>query len=50
MLDGRIGFTGGVGIADQWNGHAQDPQYWRDLHFRVEGPAVAQMQSAFMDN
>ena len=50
VLDGRIGFTGGVGIADQWNGHAQDPQHWRDLHFRVEGPVVAQMQSAFMDN
>ncbi|MDQ6646427.1 MAG: phospholipase D-like domain-containing protein [Pseudomonadota bacterium] len=50
VVDGRIGFTGGVGIADQWRGHAQDPQHWRDIHFRVEGPAVAQLQSGFMDN
>jgi cardiolipin synthase A/B len=50
VIDGAIGFTGGVGIADQWTGNAQDPQHWRDTHFRIEGPAVAQMQSAFMDN
>lgn len=50
VVDGRVGFTGGVGIADQWEGHAQDPDHWRDSHFRVEGPAVAQMQAAFMDN
>jgi cardiolipin synthase A/B len=50
IVDGRVGFTGGVGIADQWQGRAQSPDHWRDLHFRVEGPAVAQMQAAFMDN
>ena len=50
VIDGRIGFTGGVGIVDQWNGHAQDPEHWRDIHFRVEGPVVAQMQAGFMDN
>ncbi|MET0655307.1 MAG: phospholipase D-like domain-containing protein [Pseudoxanthomonas sp.] len=50
VVDGRIGFTGGVGIADQWTGHAQDPDHWRDSHFRLEGPAVAQMQAAFNDN
>jgi len=50
VVDGRIGFTGGVGVADQWTGHAQDPDHWRDSHFRVEGPAVAQMQAAFNDN
>jgi len=50
VVDGRIGFTGGVGIADQWTGHAQDPEHWRDIHFRVEGPVVAQMQACFMDN
>ena len=50
VVDGRIGFTGGVGIADKWSGNAQDPDHWRDTHYRVEGPAVAQMQSAFMDN
>ena len=50
VVDGRIGFTGGVGIADNWEGHAQDPDHWRDLHFRVEGPVVAQFQAAFNDN
>ncbi len=50
VVDGRVGFTGGVGIADEWSGHAQDPGHWRDGHYQVEGPVVAQMQSAFMDN
>ena len=50
VVDGRIGFTGGVGIADKWDGNAQDAEHWRDTHYRVEGPAVAQMQSAFSDN
>jgi cardiolipin synthase len=50
VVDGRIGFTGGVGIADPWNGNAQDAEHWRDSHYRLEGPAVAQMQAAFMDN
>ncbi len=50
VIDGRIGFTGGVGIADQWRGDARDPSQWRDTHFRVEGPVVAQMQAVFMDN
>jgi cardiolipin synthase len=50
VVDGRIGFTGGVGIADQWDGDAADPAHWRDMHFRVEGPVVAQFQAAFNDN
>ena len=50
VVDGRIGFTGGVGIADQWSGDARNPKEWRDTHFRVEGPVVAQMQAVFMDN
>jgi cardiolipin synthase len=50
VVDGKVGFTGGVGIADNWLGHAQDADHWRDSHFRIEGPAVAQMQAAFMDN
>ncbi len=50
VVDGRIGFTGGVGIADQWSGNAEDPKHWRDSHYLLEGPAVAQMQAAFMDN
>ncbi|MBC8132636.1 MAG: cardiolipin synthase B, partial [Deltaproteobacteria bacterium] len=50
VVDGRIGFTGGVGIADLWSGNAQDPSHWRDTHYRLEGPAVSQMQGVFMDN
>src|SRR5690606_3375215 len=49
VVDGRVGFTGGVGIADQWQGQAQDPDHWRDMHFRIEGPVVAQVQATFMD-
>jgi cardiolipin synthase len=50
VIDGKVGFTGGVGIADVWSGNAQDPDHWRDTHFRAEGPVVAQMQAVFMDN
>ena len=50
VVDGKVGFTGGVGIAGLWTGDAQDPQHWRDTHFRAEGPVVAQMQAVFLDN
>ncbi|MBK6867213.1 MAG: cardiolipin synthase B [Burkholderiales bacterium] len=50
VVDGRVAFTGGVGVAEQWTGHAQDPEHWRDMHFQVEGPVVAQFQAAFNDN
>jgi cardiolipin synthase len=50
VTDGSTGFTGGVGIAGVWTGDAQDPQHWRDTHFKVEGPVVAQMQAVFIDN
>ena len=50
VVDGRIGYTGGVGIAHHWRGQARNPQEWRDSHFRVEGPMVAQMLSVFLDN
>ncbi|MBA2628354.1 MAG: cardiolipin synthase B [Gemmatimonadales bacterium] len=50
VVDGVVGFTGGVGIADNWLGNAGDPDHWRDSHFRITGPAVAQMQATFMDN
>jgi cardiolipin synthase len=50
IIDGELGFTGGVGIADQWLGNASNPNEWRDTHFQVYGPVVAQMQAVFMDN
>lgn len=50
VVDGLLGFTGGVGIADPWQGDARHPGEWRDTHFKVRGPVVAQMQSVFLDN
>ncbi|WP_454827258.1 cardiolipin synthase [Paraburkholderia xenovorans] len=50
VIDGRIGFTGGVGIAPEWTGHAENEKHWRDTHFRVAGPVVGHMQAVFMDN
>jgi cardiolipin synthase len=50
IVDGRTAFIGGVGIADEWSGHAQDPKHWRDNHYKVTGPVVAQLQAAFMSN
>lgn len=50
IVDGRVGFSGGVGIADNWLGNADSPDHWRDTVVRVEGPVVTQMQFAFMDN
>jgi cardiolipin synthase A/B len=50
VVDGNVGFTGGVGIADAWLGNADRKDRWRDSHYRIRGPAVAQMQSVFNDN
>ena len=50
IVDGKVGFTGGVGIADVWSGDAEDPEHWRDMHFSVRGPVVSQLQAAFNDN
>ncbi|MFI8615529.1 phosphatidylserine/phosphatidylglycerophosphate/cardiolipin synthase family protein [Acidovorax sp. NPDC077693] len=50
VVDGQVGFTGGVGIAPEWTGNAQNPDHWRDSHYLVRGPAVAQMQATFLDN
>ncbi len=50
VIDGTVGFTGGAGIADLWEGSGQDPDHWRDSHYKIEGPVVAQCQAAFMDN
>jgi cardiolipin synthase len=50
VIDGKVGFTGGVGISDDWDGNGDEPMKWRDTHYRLEGPAVAQLQQAFLDN
>ncbi|MBI5105078.1 MAG: cardiolipin synthase B, partial [Solirubrobacterales bacterium] len=44
------GMTGGVGIADEWTGDAQDPDHWRDTHVRVTGPIVRGLQGAFAEH
>jgi cardiolipin synthase len=50
VIDGRTGYLGGTGIADDWKGDGRTHGRWRDSHYCLEGPAVAQMQQAFMDN
>ena len=50
IVDGKVGFIGGAGIADQWQGNAESPEHWRDNHYRVTGPVVAQLQGIFMDD
>jgi cardiolipin synthase len=50
IVDGITGFTGGVGIAEEWTGNAEDPDHWRDTHVRVTGPVVRGLQGAFAEN
>ena len=50
IIDGRVGFTGGAGIADVWLGRAQSPEHWRDIQVRIMGPAVTPLQTGFAHN
>ena len=50
VVDGRVGFAGGVGIAEQWTGDAEDPDHWRETHVKVEGPSVRDLLGAFLEN
>ncbi len=50
VVDGRVGFTGGVGIAEEWTGDCEDPDHWRDTHLRVDGPAVRGLYAGFQEN
>lgn len=50
VVDGRVGFTGGVGFADEWLGNADSADHWREVHAKLEGPIVAKLQSAFQDH
>jgi cardiolipin synthase len=49
VMDGQVGFTGGMAVSDVWLGHAQDTDHWRDVMFRVTGPLARSLQSAFVD-
>jgi len=50
VVDGQVGFAGGVGVADHWLGHAQDREHWRDTHIRVRGPIVQFLEGSFYEN
>jgi len=50
IVDGRLAFAGGVGIADVWTGDAQDPEHWRETHVEIEGPAVLDVAGGFHEN
>jgi cardiolipin synthase len=50
VVDGQVGFTGGVGLDDQWLGHAEDKDHWRDTMVQIEGPVVRLMEGAFNEN
>lgn len=50
VCDEQIAFTGGVGIAEEWEGQARHPGEWRDIHARLVGPVIAPLRAAFLDN
>jgi cardiolipin synthase len=50
VVDGDVAFTGGIGVADYWIGHAQDKMHWRDMQVRVRGPIVRLLEAAFYEN
>jgi cardiolipin synthase len=50
VVDGVVGFIGGIGVADHWSGNAQDPDHWRDTQVRMEGPSVKYLEAGFFEN
>ena len=50
VVDGQVGFTGGVGVSPKWLGNGRKKGYWRQTDVRIEGPAVASLQGAFVEN
>ncbi|MCU1339995.1 MAG: phospholipase D/Transphosphatidylase [Bryobacterales bacterium] len=50
IIDGKVAFTGGAGLADHWLGQAKNVRSWRDVMIRVEGPAALVQQSGFAQN
>jgi cardiolipin synthase A/B len=50
VIDGRLGFTGGAGIADHWMGQAENEHHWRDIQVKLEGPALIPLQTGFARN
>jgi cardiolipin synthase len=50
VVDGKIAFTGGLGISKEWLGNARNSNEWRDTQVRVRGPVVDQMQAIFAED
>jgi cardiolipin synthase A/B len=50
VVDGTIGFTGGVNIGDEYTGRKRKVGYWRDTHLQLEGPSVTQLQEIFAED
>lgn len=50
VVDGRVGFTGGVGVSPKWLGNGRTEGQWRQTDVRIEGPVVASLQGAFAEN
>ncbi|MEU3183276.1 phospholipase D-like domain-containing protein [Streptomyces sp. NPDC006923] len=50
VVDERVAYTGGVGIAEEWCGDARNANEWRDTHVQVHGPAVDGIAAAFAQN
>ena len=50
VVDGRVGFTGGTGVGEQWTGDGRQPKHWRQTDVRVEGPIVRALQAAFVED
>jgi cardiolipin synthase len=47
VVDGKVGYTGGFGIADYWLGDGRHDEQWRESNVRFSGPAVMALQAAF---
>lgn len=50
VIDGSVAFTGGVGVGDHWEGHAEDREHWRDTMVRIEGPLARLIEGTFNEN
>src|SRR5690606_18804933 len=50
VVDHQYAFTGGVGVAQEWEGDARNENEWRDTHFQIEGPAVDPLRATFLSD
>jgi cardiolipin synthase len=50
VVDGRIAYVGGIGLADHWEGNAESEEHWRDTQFEIRGPVVDNIEAGFHEN